>query len=87
MQTQTQKICQKLGEMPVFQWRVASKSEKGKYRIISYYKTNIPKLTVKNWYCNCPGFPTARKNGHFCKHIRIALHQFSGLTIDTDKEL
>lgn len=56
----------------VFQWRVPSKSKKGKYHIVSWSKD-------EGYVCDCEGYAWAKKHGHDCRHIRQVKNYFKGL--------
>jgi len=69
---------------PVFSFKMPSKSEKGKYHEIGWFEKDT-KFTLNHWYCDCDGFPTAQKNNHYCRHIRIFLNKMKGLTLEEEK--
>lgn len=58
----------RIPEKPLFQWRVPSKSEKGTFHIVDYYKDGY-------WECSCIGFQTRK----VCRHIRITKNSLNGL--------
>lgn len=74
-------ILEKAGMLPAFQWKVRSKSEPGTFHNVSWYQKDT-KFTFNKWHCDCLGFPTAKKNNHFCKHIRSKNNEFKGLTYE-----
>lgn len=78
------KILKKANLIPVFNWKIRSKSEANKFHIIEWYEKEIPGKTFRQWHCSCPGFLTARKNNHFCRHIRIALNNWKEINYETE---
>jgi len=68
-------LMRKLGLLPVFQWRVASKSEKGKYHIVGWFEDG-------RFECSCIGFQTRKKD---CRHLRIIKNHFKGLKYEGEK--
>ena len=68
--------------LPVFTWLVDSKSRPGMKHKVSWYEQDIPGWTINHWRCDCEGFNSARKAGHYCSHIRRKVHEFGGLEID-----
>jgi hypothetical protein len=54
---------------PDFEWKIASKSQKGQFHTVSYFqKTN-------KWECDCPagGFKAQ------CRHIRVCQNKLQGI--------
>ena len=47
-----------------FSWRVPSKSEPGKYHIVSFSEDG-------GWNCDCIAFEMSKKKPKICKHIDL----------------
>jgi hypothetical protein len=77
----------KAGLLPVFQWKIPSKSEKGIWHIVSWYENNEFKclektdgITKEPCFCEVD----RKKRGRPCRHIRIAINYFKGLDYEEE---
>jgi hypothetical protein len=50
--------------MPEMVWIVRS----GRSSVDKHYRITC---LDGDWHCDCQGFPTAKKNGRVCRHVRI----------------
>lgn len=64
--------------MPTFRFKVRSKSEPGKYHLVSWIEKE------QKWRCDCIGYLMSKKE---CKHIRAVGNFMKGALVDVDKEL
>lgn len=59
-------------EIPIFKWKVASKSEHGAFHIVEYYPDG-------SMFCSCPAGTLGKNRVKACRHCRLIQEQIINL--------
>jgi len=63
--TASKTLAQKFGKLPIFSWKVRSKSNPKTFHRVDFYQDG-------HWECDCISFSMNRRKKDFkCRHIRI----------------